>query len=79
MPKRRSPAMHRRNINRYRGSKICRKQVTLGRARVHTKIGVLIPEDLECLSDVSEAARSAAAAGKRVWMSLSRRILVGEF
>jgi hypothetical protein len=61
-----SPAIQRRNMSLYLGSKMWRKQVTLGNASVHTKIGVSMPEDEACRSDVSQFARSVAAVGKRV-------------
>ena len=79
IPNRRSPAMHRRNIRRYRGSKICKKHVTEGKANVHTKIGVSVPEEEECRSDVSEAARSATASGNTVRIKVSMRRFVGVF
>jgi hypothetical protein len=83
IPNLRSPAMQRRNMSLYRGSKMCRKQVTLGNASVHTKMGVFIPpsndEEEACRSRVSQFARSAAAEGNRVWINVPMRIFVGVF
>ena len=53
--------------------------MTEGNANVHTKTGVSNPEEEECRSDVSEAARSAAAAENTVRIKVSIRILVGVF
>ena len=42
-------------------------------------MGRLSPPDEACDWDVSTKDRSCVAAGKRVWMRVSKRVFVGEF